>query len=77
MCQGIVKYLSNFFFSDKKKLVAHVAQGKIELLSLVLLAKWCAKGVGTPWHSILLGVRDPFCFFENFFAQIFYYRVYN
>jgi hypothetical protein len=52
--------------------MAHVAQGKIKLLLLVLLAKWCAKGVGTAWHSILLGVRDPFCFHENFFAQIFY-----
>ena len=28
------------------------------------------------WHSLLLGARDPFCFFENFFAQIFPYRVY-
>ena len=28
-------FRANFFFSDKKKLVAHVAQGKIELLSLV------------------------------------------
>ncbi len=72
MCQGIVKYLSNFFFSDKKKLMAQLAQGKIELLSLVLLAKWCAKGSGTAWHSILLGARDPFWFFENFFAQKFY-----
>ena len=52
--------------------MAQLAQGKIELLSLVLLAKWCAKGVGTAWHSILLGVRDPFCFYENFFAQKFY-----
>ena len=29
-----------------------------------------------PWHTILFGARDLFCFFKNFFAQIFPYRVY-
>ena len=61
-----------FFFSDRKKLMAHLAQAKIKLLSLVYLANRCAKGVGTAWHSSVFGVRDPFCFFKNFFAQKFY-----
>ena len=40
--------------------MAQLAQGKIELLSLVFLANRCAKGVGTAWHSTVFGVRDPF-----------------
>ena len=59
-------------FSDRKKLMAHLAQAKIKLLSLVYLANRCAKGVGTAWHSSVFGVRAPFCFFKNFFAQKFY-----
>ena len=55
--------------------MAHLAQGKIKLLSLVLLANRCAKGVGTAWHNIVFGVRDPFCFFKNFFAQKSHYTV--
>ena len=44
--------------------------------------------VNMTWHSQIsvdftsffrnvLGTRDPFCFFENFFAQIFHYAVYT
>jgi len=58
-----------FFFSDKKMTVAQWHKAKMELLVLILLTKVCARGVGTPWHSSLLGARDPFCFFKNFFAQ--------
>jgi len=49
--------------------VAQWHKAKMELLVLILLTKVCARGVGTPWHSSLLGARDPFCFFKNFFAQ--------
>ena len=55
--------------------MAQLAQGKIELLSLVLLVKWCAKGLGTAWHSTVFDARDLFCFFENFFAQKSHYTV--
>tara|TARA_R100000482_G_scaffold6288_1_gene2007 strand:- start:156 stop:365 length:210 start_codon:yes stop_codon:yes gene_type:complete len=58
-----------FFFSDKKMTVAQWHKAKMALLVLILLTKVCARGVGTAWHSILLGARDPFWFFKNFFAQ--------
>ena len=31
----------------------------------------------TSFFRNVLGTRDPFCFFKNFFAQIFPYRVYK
>ena len=49
--------------------VAQWHKAKMELLVLILLTKVCARGYGTPWHSSVLGARDLFSFFENFFAQ--------
>ena len=83
-------FRANFFFSDKKKPLAQLAHPYFGLKVLVLannsvpraLAQLGTNGVFTSffaimrWHSLLLGARDPFCFFENFFAQIFPYRVY-
>ena len=73
--RGILEQI--FFSVIKKNPLAQLAQAKIELLSLVFLANRCAKGVGTAWHSPLLGARDLFYFFENFFAQNFHYTVYK
>ena len=66
-----------FFFSDNFFWVAQMAQWFFKLLSLVLLAKWCAKGLGTAWHSTVFDARDLFCFFKNFFAQKSHYTVYT
>ena len=73
----------NFFFSDNFFWVAQMAQWFFELLSLVLLTNRCAKGYGTAWHSqisidftrfsvYVLGARDIFFIFKNFFAQKFH-----
>ena len=69
----------NFFFSDNFFWVAQMAQWFFGLLSLVLLTNRCAKGYGTAWHSqisidftrfsvYVLGARDNFFIFKNFFA---------
>ena len=73
----------NFFFSDHFFWVAQMAQWFFELLLLVLLTNRCAKGYGTAWHSqisidftrfsvYVLGARDIFFIFKNFFAQKFH-----